>query len=71
VSPALTMIDLTVIALLNCRVLSNNVVGPPCPHCQSPHTEWLEFASSKTFTVYRCFKCSVIWRVPVNRPKPE
>jgi hypothetical protein len=40
------------------------VVVPPCPHCQSPHTELLEIASSKTFTVYRCFKCSLIWRVP-------
>jgi len=53
---------------LNGVALSETVIGPPCPKCQSPHSERLEFSTERPFHVYRCFQCGHIWRLPVEPP---
>jgi hypothetical protein len=39
---------------------------PPCPKCQSIHTERLPFTGSMV-PVYTCYDCGHIWRRPMAK----
>ena len=49
--------------------MSDTVVTPPCPNCQSTETDRLEIEAPVPAFIYRCSSCGHMWPVPVDHPK--